>query len=77
MKEKHSKLGDLWYADLSMQEYLKLETMSAFEAKTVFSYRTRSAQYSDNYRGSPVGCPPALCVFCTWIAKPWHSSVQL
>ena len=62
MKEKHYKLGYLWYADLSMQEYLKLETMSAFQAKTVFSYRTRSAQYSDNYRGSPSGLSP--CPLC-------------
>ena len=62
MKEKHSKMRDLWYADLGMQEYLKLETMSACEAKTVFSYRTRSAQYSDNYRGSPSGLSP--CPLC-------------
>ena len=61
-KESHSKLKNLWYSDLEIQEYLKLETMSANEAKTVFSYRTRSALYSDNYRGSDGLSPCPLCL---------------
>ena len=44
-----------------MQEYLKLNTMTAYEAKTVFSYRVRAANYSDNYRG-PAGLNP--CPLC-------------
>ena len=61
-KESHSKLKDLWYCDLELQDYLKLNTMSAEEAKTVFSYRTRSAQFSDNYRGSGGLSPCPLCL---------------
>ena len=61
-KESHSKFKNLWYSDLEIQEYLKLETMSANEAKTVFSYRTRSALYSDNYRGSDGLSPCPLCL---------------
>ena len=61
-KESHSKLKDLWYCELKLQDYLKLETMTAFEAKTVFSYRTRAAQYSDNYRGTNGLSPCPLCL---------------
>ena len=61
-KESHSKFKNLWYSDLEIQEYLKLETMSANEVKTVFSYRTRSALYSDNYRGSDGLSPCPLCL---------------
>ena len=44
-----------------MQEYLKLKNMSAFEAKQIFSYRTRSANYSANYPGSDGLKPCPLC----------------
>ena len=60
-KASHSKLDGLFYSDLAMQEYLKLNTISSFEAKTVFSYRVRAANYSDNYRG-PAGLSP--CPLC-------------
>ena len=44
-----------------MQEYLRLGKMSAFQAKEIFSYRTRSAQYSANYPGSDGLKPCPLC----------------
>ena len=61
-KEKHSKMKDLWYAELGLQNYLKLEQITAFEAKTLFSYRTRSAKFSDNFRGSSGLSPCPLCL---------------
>ena len=61
-KESHSKMKDMWYTDLKMQKYLKLQTMSSFEAKTVFSYRTRSANYSENYLGADGLSPCPLCL---------------
>ena len=61
-KASHSKLDDLWYSDLQLQEYLKLSDLSAFEAKKVFSYRTRSAQYSANYPDGAGGLKP--CPLC-------------
>ena len=60
-KASHTKLDNLFYSELSMQEYLKLNSMTSYEAKTVFSYRVRAAKYSDNYRG-PSGLQP--CPLC-------------
>ena len=61
-KESHTKLDNLWYPELALQDYLKLETMTAFEAKTVFSYRTRGALYSDNYSGVGGLSPCHMCL---------------
>ena len=36
--------------------------MTAFEARTVFSYRTRGALYSDNYRGVGGLSPCHMCL---------------
>ena len=60
-KESHTKLDGLFYPELKMQEYLRLGKMSAFQAKEIFSYRTRSAQYSANYPGSDGLKPCPLC----------------
>ena len=60
-KESHIKLDNIFYSELKMQEYLKLKNMSAFEAKEIFSYRTRSANYSANYPGSDGLKPCPLC----------------
>ena len=60
-KESHTKLDGLFYTELNMQHYLRLSKMSALQAKEVFSYRTRSAQYSANYPG-PDGLQP--CPLC-------------
>ena len=45
-KASHTKLDNLFNSDLAMQEYLKLNSMTSYEAKTVFSYRVRAANYS-------------------------------
>ena len=60
-KEAHSKLSNLFYSNLEMQDYLK--ELNPEQSKTVFSYRTRMAQYSENFRGSQghLMCP--LCLF--------------
>ena len=60
-KQSHSKMKDLNYSKLEMQKYFKLENMNTEGARTLFKYRTRMAQYGENYRGNtgPVNCP--LC----------------
>ena len=60
-KESHSKMENLWYPELKMQEYLKCDKISTAEAKAVFSYRTRMANYSNNYRGLGGLSPCPLC----------------
>ena len=44
-----------------MQEYLKLNTFNSYMAKTLFKYRTRMANFGENFRAanSATVCP--LC----------------
>ena len=37
--------------ELKLQDYLKLNKLTPYKAKTVFSYRMRAANYSVNYVG--------------------------
>ena len=54
-------MNNLGYSDLQIQKYLKCEQMSTAEAIAVYSYRTRMAIYSDDYKfqGDVTTCP--LC----------------
>ena len=61
-KEEHSKLDDLFYTEFKLQAYLKLTNMSSFEAKLIFSYRTRSAAHKKNYRGKDGHSPCPMCL---------------
>ena len=60
-KETHSKMKDLHYSELKLQEYLKLKIMTIEEAKLVFKFRTRQAEFSENFRGTS---GPANCILC-------------
>ena len=60
-KDKYSKQNDLFYCELKMQKYLLLDNMSVKQAKIVFSFRTRMALFSENYRGKT---GPATCPLC-------------
>ena len=61
LKENHSKLENLFYKDLKMQNYFHLENLTYIQAQLVFSYRARMANFGENYRrpGGPTICP--LC----------------
>ena len=56
----HSKLSNLFYSELKTQDYLK--DMNKEKAQAVFAYRTRMAQYSDNYRDNRGHLPCPLCL---------------
>jgi hypothetical protein len=60
-KMGHSKMDNLSYSKLELQKYLKLENLDASGARTLFRYRTRMANFGENFRegNSPVNCP--LC----------------
>ena len=60
-KQTHSKLKDLQYTKLEMQEYLKLENLNTTEALTLFRYRVRMAKYGENFRGNN---KEILCPLC-------------
>ena len=59
---KGSKMESTFHGKLDMQNYLKLKNISPEDAKLVFAYRTRMANYSENFRG-PSG--PKLCPLCS------------
>ena len=50
-KEEHSKLDNLFYKNLSIQNYLYDEKISYSQALSIFSFRTRMAKFSENYPG--------------------------
>ena len=54
-------MNNLFYTDLQIRNYLKCEQITAAEARTIYSYRTRMAVFSDNYRGQK---GTSLCPLC-------------
>ena len=58
-KVQHTKMDNLWFGEVKMQSYLKTNKFTVQEAQTVFSFRTRMAKFSENYRenNGPVTCP--------------------
>ena len=48
-KEKHTKLDDLFYKELKLQEYFQREEIKQTEAQTIFSYRVRMSNFNENY----------------------------
>ena len=60
-KDGHSKMMNLDYASIEMQEYLKDQELTPAQAKIVFKFRTRMENFSDNFRG---GQPTKACPVC-------------
>ena len=60
-KEKHSKIKELFFTELKTQAYLTSMSLSAKQAQAVFSYRTRMAPYSENFRNNN---GHSLCPLC-------------
>ena len=56
-----SKLENVFYTELKLQNYLKSDEISVKEGQTIFSYRIRMANYSENYRGQAGPKPCPLC----------------
>ena len=49
-KQKHSKLKQLHYRSLKLQNYLQLEYLTVHEMRTIFSFRVRMYNFNGNYR---------------------------
>ena len=60
-KMSHSKLKELMYTKLEMQDYLKLNNFDKVAAQTLFRYRVRMVSFGENFRGK---LGPALCPLC-------------
>jgi hypothetical protein len=57
----HSKMDNLRYSKLEMQNYFKLENCTADMAKLMFKFRCRMADFDENFRG---GLGPRPCQLC-------------
>ena len=47
-----SKMKNLMYTELKMQDYLLLKNMNASQAKAMFKFRVRMAPFGENFRGN-------------------------
>ena len=52
MKQKHSKMMNLDYKELKIQNYFKDENISVKEAQNLFKFRTRVAKFKENFKNS-------------------------
>lgn len=61
-KNGHSKLSNIKYTQLKMQEYLKDRNNRLEDALNIFKYRTHMADFGSNFRAGAdiVICPPCL-----------------
>ena len=60
VKLKHSKMDNLWYSDLKMQPYLESNKFTTQEVKTIFKFRTRMANFGQNFKNGQQVVPPTL-----------------
>ena len=62
LKGNHSKMEELFYPELRLQNYLKDVEISVPVAKNLFRWRTRTAKFKLNYKGSYLSfaCPSCL-----------------
>ena len=61
IKSSHSKMDNLKYSKLEMQDYFKLENCTASMARLMFKFRCRMADFDENFRG---GLGPRPCRLC-------------
>ena len=61
MKASHSKMSNVNYKELKLQDIYKSENINSFRAKNLYRWRTRMWEFRNNYRGkySDLKCP--LC----------------
>ena len=60
-KLEHSKMDKLWYSSLGMQDYLKSNEFTTTEIRTIFSFRTRMADFGENFKNGRTYVPCPLC----------------
>ena len=60
-KMDHSKMDSLWYPNLDMQDYLKSNKYTTKEVRTLFSFRTRMANFGENFKNGSLQVPCPLC----------------
>ena len=86
-KERYSKLSDLTYYELSMQKYLMNEDISFNEKKIIFKFRSKMADFGNNFKGGRkfTVCPlcklhyddQSLCLQCPKIREELGSNEEI
>ena len=61
-KSNKSKLKNVSYSELKMQEYLELKTMNKTQAIVLFKFRVRMSPFGENYKA---GQQTPICPFCS------------
>ena len=49
LKSKHTKLDNLVYSELRLQNYLKSDDIPVYEAKNLYKYRVKVAEFKENF----------------------------
>ena len=62
LKVKHSKMDNLIYNKLKLQNYLKSPGIPVYEAKNLFRFRNRTANFKENFGDK---YPNKACPLCT------------
>ena len=57
----HSKMDNLWYSQLKMQDYLQTSKFHKQEVNLIFSFNTRMAIFGENFRNGRTQVPCPLC----------------
>ena len=60
-KVTHSKMDDLWYPKLNLQEYLRSNKFTVEEGTTIFKHRTRMSNFKENFKNGLESIPCPLC----------------
>ena len=60
-KRGHSKMKNLSYSTLEMQDYLKCKDISVKQAKILFRVRTRMEKFGENFKAGKETKPCPVC----------------
>ena len=61
IKDRHSKMEKIGYAELKLQNYLRDDKISVKEAINLYRFRTRVAKFKENFQNSHTGIACPLC----------------
>ena len=62
LKESHSKMKNLNYDKLEVQKYLRNSQLSVENKRDLFAYRTRMADFGENFMAGYDGVLCPLCI---------------
>ena len=62
IKESHTKMENLHYTEIKLQNYLKNSEITVEEARNLFKYRTRVAHFKENMKSSYASTVCPLCM---------------